>query len=91
MSPLIGRVLVIGGVLLLFAALGGFWGWRRSTNALYWRSSPYSERPDTMSVSEYERAIVTSRKRWRPFVAALYSLGGALVGCAMLMVVATRG
>jgi len=88
---MIGRALVIGGVILLFAALGGFWGWRRSTNALYKRSSPYSERPDTMSVSEYQRGIVATRKRWRPFVVALYSLGGALVGCAVLLAIATTG
>jgi hypothetical protein len=84
MSPLIG-------VILLFAALGAFWGWRRSTKALYRRSSPYSERPSTMSVSEYERRVITSRKRWRPVVAALYSIGGALAGCVMLLVVASRG
>ena len=43
-----------------------------------------------MSVSEYQRAIVKTRKRWRPFVVALYSLGGAVVGCAVMLVIATR-
>jgi hypothetical protein len=44
-----------------------------------------------MSVSDYERRIITSRNRWRPFVAALYSIGGALAGCVMLLVVASKG
>jgi hypothetical protein len=43
-----------------------------------------------MSVSEYERGIITTRIRWRPFVVALYSLGGAVVGSAVLLVIATR-
>jgi len=43
-----------------------------------------------MSVSEYQRGIITTRKRWWPFVVALYSLGGAMVGCAVLLAIAAR-
>jgi hypothetical protein len=80
----------VGATLLFFALLGGVWGWYRATKAIYRRYSPHSDRPDEMSASEYERAIVRSRKRWRPVVCAMYSIGGALVGCVVLLAIALR-
>jgi hypothetical protein len=53
---------LIGGVLMLFAALGGFWGWRRGTKSLY-RRSLHSERPASVSAYEYEHRTTAARKR----------------------------
>jgi hypothetical protein len=80
----------VGAILLLFALLGGAWGWRRATKAVYRRLSPHSDRPDDMSASEHERRMIASRKRWRPVVCAMYGIGGALVGCAVLLAIALR-
>jgi hypothetical protein len=80
---------LIGGVLMLFAALGGFWGWRRGTKSLY-RRSLHSERPDSVSAYEYERRTIAARKRWRLFITAMFGIGGAVVGYGLLLAVALR-
>jgi hypothetical protein len=77
----------IGIVLLMFAAVGGFWGWYRATKALY-RRSGRSDRPDTISVSDYERQVVSARKRRRLVTTAAFTVGGAAVGFVLLLAVA---
>ena len=75
--------------LLLFAALGGLWGWRRGTKALH-RRSLHSERLNTMSAPEFERRTIAARKRHRLVSAAIYAIGGAVVGFGLLLAVALK-
>jgi hypothetical protein len=80
---------VIALLLSLFAALGGIWGWRVATKSLH-RRSLYSERPGWMSVGEFEKTVVVRLKWWRLLWTALYAVAGAMVGFALLLMIATR-
>jgi hypothetical protein len=51
-------------VLLAFASVGGFWGWRTGKRAMY-RRSLHNDRPTTMSVEQYDRrGYSQGRRRW---------------------------
>lgn len=78
---------IIGGTIILFAVLGGWWGWRRGARFLY-RRSPYNERPSEVAAEDYERRLIAFGKRQRFLSTVGFTLAGAGVACVLLVVAA---
>jgi hypothetical protein len=76
-------------VLLAFASVGGFWGWRTGKRAMY-RRSLHNDRPTMMSVEQYDRRGYSRGRLRRLMLTGLYATGGAIVGFAVLLALSSR-
>lgn len=75
--------------LVLFGALGGLIGWRRSTKSIHRRSLRQPEVPPGITRREFDRQVRRRRKILRPIVTGLHILAG-LALAAMFLAIVTR-
>lgn len=80
---------LVGTILVLFALLGGSWGWWKGSKDLANPPGRY-DRPIGVGRREYERQIQKRYRRRRILLTVGGTVGMAAIGFGLLVLAATR-
>ncbi len=81
---------VVMVTLLVFAATGGWIGWRRGTRAIYRRSLSEPLLAPGVTRRDFDRQLRQRRKMWRVVWTIVYALSGALIGLLIVAAIPRR-